>query len=77
MVIITDLLKDVPLSAVIREKLIDAEKKIFILENENSALKEENKKLKISLNKKDEEIDRLNKIIDVKNDEGPNRFFRT
>lgn len=35
---ITDILKDIPLSAVIREKLIDAEKKITVFEKQNKEL---------------------------------------
>ena len=44
--IITDILKDIPLSAVLRERLVDQEKKMTILETENSALKAENLALK-------------------------------
>lgn len=44
--IITDILKDIPLSAVLRERLVDQEKKMAILEAENAALKTENLALK-------------------------------
>jgi DNA-binding MarR family transcriptional regulator len=64
---ITDLLKDVPLSAVIREKLIDAEKKVSVLEQKIQSLELENQNLKISLEEKDKEIDRFNKIIEAAN----------
>ncbi|MEJ2656722.1 MAG: hypothetical protein P8012_05940 [Desulfobacterales bacterium] len=60
---ITDLLKDIPLSAVIKEKLVDAEKEISVLQSDNSTLKTENKNLNISLEQKNKEIDRLNQII--------------
>jgi len=58
---ITDLLKDVPLSAVIKEKLISAEKEILILQTEN-------KNLKISLEQKNKEIERLNQVINSFNE---------
>ena len=44
--IITDILKDIPLSAVLRERLVDQENKMAILEAENAALKTENLALK-------------------------------
>jgi hypothetical protein len=44
--IITDILKDIPLSAVLRERLSDQETKMTILEAENAALKTENLALK-------------------------------
>ena len=44
--IITDILKEVPLSAVYRERLVDQEKKMAVLESENMILKSENKVLK-------------------------------
>ena len=53
---IIDLLKDVPLSAVIREKLIDAEKKISVLEQQKEYLQ-------MSFDQATEEIKRLNQII--------------
>ena len=44
--IITDILKDIPLSAVLRERLVDQEKKMSVLETENAILKAENAILK-------------------------------
>ena len=49
MSIITDILKDIPLSAVLRERLQELEKKHSELETENTKLKEENQKLKSRL----------------------------
>ena len=53
---IIDLLKDIPLSAVVKEKLIDAEKKILVLEQQNEYLQ-------TNLNQANKEIERLNQII--------------
>jgi uncharacterized protein with PIN domain len=47
---ILDLLKDIPLSAVIKERLIQAEAKIATLEKENAILKDENRNLKVLRN---------------------------
>jgi len=55
---IIDLLKDAPLPAVVRERLIDAEKKISVLE-------EQKKYLQTSLDQATKEIERLNKISKV------------
>ncbi len=44
--IITELLKDMPLSAVLRERLKELEKKYSELETENAKLKQENEKLR-------------------------------
>jgi cell division protein FtsB len=44
--IITDILKEIPLSAVLRERLADQEIKMATLEAENAALKSENTVLK-------------------------------
>lgn len=54
---ITDLLKDVPLSAVLHEKLATADAKIETLEKENSDLRQ-------LVNQKDGEIDRLKNEIE-------------
>lgn len=43
--IITDILKEIPLGAVLREKLQELEKKYSELETENTKLKEKNRKL--------------------------------
>jgi hypothetical protein len=47
--IIMDILKDIPLSAVLRERLIEQESKMSILQVENEALKTENNNLKAQL----------------------------
>jgi hypothetical protein len=45
--IITDILKEIPLSAVLKEKILALEDKMSVLESENLVLKTENQKLKI------------------------------
>ena len=47
--IITDILKEIPLSAVLRERLLTQEMKMTDLEAENAALKAENAVLKTQL----------------------------
>ena len=54
---ITDILKEVPLSAVLREKLVTADTKIETLEKENADLRQ-------LVKQKDGEIDRLKKQIE-------------
>ncbi len=68
MSIITDILKEIPLSAVLRERLTDAEAKMATLEKENTGLKTErdtlkteNQNLRVDLKKAHEEIERLKK----------------
>jgi len=46
MSILTDILKEIPLSAVLRERLSEAESKMAALEKENAILKTENAILK-------------------------------
>jgi hypothetical protein len=46
---ITDILKEVPLSAVLREKLSDVEREVTALKQENATLREENARLKLEL----------------------------
>lgn len=53
---ITDLLKDIPLSSVLKERLAIAEDKIETLESENSNFKE-------LVFEKDQEIQRLSQLI--------------
>ncbi|MGD0650025.1 MAG: hypothetical protein ABSA97_02620 [Verrucomicrobiia bacterium] len=57
--VITDILKEVPLSAVLKERLTDAESKMAILEKENAHLKAENQNLRVDLQKAHAEIERL------------------
>ena len=47
---ITDILKEIPLSALLKEKLTEAEKRYENLETENTALRAENEELKAKLN---------------------------
>jgi cell division protein FtsB len=68
MSIITDILKEIPLSAVLKERLTDAEAKMAVLERENAVLKAENAVLKaqnedlrLQLIKAQEEIEQLTK----------------
>ena len=56
---ITDLLKDIPVSAVLREKLQDLEKKYEELEVENTQLKDENQKLEDENQKLNTQIKKL------------------
>jgi len=56
MSIITDILKEIPLSAVLRERLTDAEAKMATLEKENTSLKTENQNLRVDLKKAQDEI---------------------
>lgn len=64
--IITDLLKEIPLSAVLKERLVETEKNMAALEKENAALKHENsvlaaknQHLTVALQKAQDEISRL------------------
>ncbi len=68
--ILFDLLKDVPLSPILREriailelKIVDLEAKVTILTAENAALKEENRNLKMKLSDSQIENDKLRAII--------------
>jgi predicted nuclease with TOPRIM domain len=58
---ITDILKEVPLSAVLRERLTEAETKMAALQTERDTLKTENQNLRADLKKAHEEIERLKK----------------
>jgi len=60
--IITDILKDIPLSAVLRERLADQEKKMLALETENLALKNENSDLKALVENLRQEIQQTKDI---------------
>ena len=62
MSIITDILKEVPLSAVLRERLVDQEKKMAILEADNLALKNENSNLKTIVENLRQEIQQTKAI---------------
>lgn len=62
MSIITDILKEVPLSAVLKERLTQAEAQVTDLEKENASLKTENEKLRADLKKAHDEIERLKQV---------------
>ena len=53
---IIDLLKDVPLSTVIREQLVSAEKKIALLESENTNLQSQVRELRQEIQRRDDVI---------------------
>jgi predicted RNase H-like nuclease (RuvC/YqgF family) len=61
--IITDILKDIPLSAVLRERLSDQETKMATLEAENATLKKENSDLKYLVKDLRQEIQRRDDVI--------------
>jgi hypothetical protein len=65
--IITDILKEIPLSAVLREKILALEDKMSVLESENLVLKTENQKLKVENLKLKEKIQTLEKFISIQN----------
>lgn len=57
--IITDILKEIPLSAVLRERLAGQEVKMAALEAENASLKAQNAVLKTELQKSQEDNEEL------------------
>jgi len=59
--IITDIIKELPISAILRDKLQELERKYDALEVENAKLKEENQYLKTKL----EEITSTGKLSDL------------
>jgi hypothetical protein len=61
---ITDILKEVPLSAVLREKLVTAEKQIALGDTQTKILETENANLRELVKQKDGEIDRLKKQVE-------------
>lgn len=61
--IITDILKDIPLSAVLRERLADQETKMAALEAENTTFKKANSDLKSLVVNLRQEIQRRDDII--------------
>jgi hypothetical protein len=60
--VITDILKEIPLSAVLREKIIGLETKMSVLEAENLVLKEALKKSNFKINQQTEKIQTLEKL---------------
>ena len=60
--IIIDILKEIPLSAVLREKIIDLEKKMSSLEAENLVLKAELQKSKLIIEQQIKKIEALEKL---------------
>ncbi len=63
---IVDLLSEVPLSAVLREKVSQLESKYTALEAENKVLKSENADLRLKLDDARREVERLQKQADEK-----------
>jgi septal ring factor EnvC (AmiA/AmiB activator) len=61
--IITDILKEIPLSAVLRERLADQEIKMATLEAENAALKSENTVLKSKFESSQKDNEELRRKI--------------
>jgi regulator of replication initiation timing len=75
--IITDILKEIPLSAVLRERLVDKETKMAaldkenvtlkakdtILQTENATFKTENANLRVDLQNAKKEIQRLTQML--------------
>ena len=59
MSVIAEILKEIPLSAVLKERLTEAETKMAALEKEHTTLKAENAALRADLEKAQEEIGRL------------------
>lgn len=71
--IITDILKDVPLSAVLKEKIIKLENEMSVLKTENAVLKSENEELKSKIEifeEKNKQIFHAN-LLWLKNDPNP------
>jgi hypothetical protein len=64
--IITDILKEIPLSAVLREKIVDLETKMSALEAENLVLKKENSDLNSLVVNLRQEIQRRDDIFQNK-----------
>ena len=62
--IITDILKDIPLSAILRDRLSDQEKKMALLETENAFLKTENLTLKNQNSNLNRVVEELRKKIE-------------
>ncbi|MEQ1557778.1 MAG: hypothetical protein ABL933_02405 [Methyloglobulus sp.] len=60
---ILDWIKEIPLSAVYKERLVDSEKQITALEKENTALKQENSELKSRLEKLEKDRRALEKKV--------------
>ena len=78
---IVDLLKDVPLSAVIKVKLVDAEKKIALFEQQRATskqrqtvLEQQNKNIQSRLDGATKEIERLNLLVQGFDDKTQKRF---
>ena len=65
---ILDWFKEIPLSAVLKERITDLEKKVLMLEKENAALKEKNSKLNLKFEQSEEQRRNLEKqIIEIQN----------
>ena len=65
--IITEILKELPLSAVLREKIVGLETKMSALESENLVLKKELEKSKLTIDQQSEKIQTLENLISIQN----------
>ncbi|MDX6405951.1 MAG: hypothetical protein QOH70_3406 [Blastocatellia bacterium] len=62
--LITDLLKDIPLSAVLREKLASAEQNYAALDTENAILKDDKRDLQVRVVELERQVDDLNQELE-------------
>ena len=65
---LADLLKDIPLSAMLREKLMEAEKKMASLEGKIASLEGENAELQDRLRQQQEKTQHLEKLLKGRSD---------
>jgi len=65
---LADLLKDIPLSAMLREKLMEAEKKMASLEGKIASLEGENAELQNRLRQQQEKTQHLEKLLKGRSD---------
>jgi chromosome segregation ATPase len=62
--LITDLLKDIPLSAVLREKMASAEQKYAALDTENAILKDDKRELQVRVMELERQVGDLKQEIE-------------
>src|SRR5437016_2325625 len=65
MSLLADILKEIPLSAVLREKVSTAEAEITILKDENAFLKDELRKAKTQIGNLEKRIENLTHNVDL------------
>jgi predicted nuclease with TOPRIM domain len=63
--LITDLLKDIPLSAVLREKMASAEQKYAALDTENAILKDDKRDLQVRVVELERQVANLKQEIET------------